>query len=1745
MVLLNYTGKFDATFSVDGSGPHSAGHGHVETITKHAAQAPADAIIVPDSQLLFNGDFKRSGVDLVLSKDHHQLVLHDYFKGEKRAALSSPDGAHLTGDLVSALTGHTEYAQADGSANAGKVIGHVTKLTGSATVIRNGVSIILNNGDDVHKGDVVQSGSDSTLGITFIDGTVFGLSSNARMVLNEMVYDPNGSNNSSLISLVAGTISFVAGETAKHGDMKVDTPVATMGIRGTAVLVEIDFNIPGQGGAPDAKFQVLVEPDGTTGSYILFDKNTLTPIATVNQAGQQINISQGQVSITNAPLPPDVQKLIQDVFTLKFTDNTNPKTFDHFTDTVIPQSLQPIQLANGASAIPIIATVKSDGGSSSFSGPNGPTDTLFHINLPPTVVILGTPFIEGAGTKGSAAIDTASGAVRFADINPGDRPTVKVTFSSFTFQDAQHNDLTATLNAQQLAAIKAVEAPLMLVPDPGNTNIGSVTWTYSLADTNFAFLAPGETLTLTYLAEVDTNYAPFNTAVFAPITITIIGQDLPTITTTSGALAELPGTGNATIDHAGATITFADVVPTNRPVVSAQFTSFTFQDASHHDVTASLTPEQKAAIAAVEASLALVPSATNANNGSVTWSYDVADSKLDFLAAGEVLTLTYTATVDNGHGGVVSTPLTVTITGTNDAPVITAHTNGAVTEDATAPNLTSTGTVSFTDVDLTDTHTVSVQPVGTTLGTLTASVSTDTSNGLGGQVSWTYTVADSATDYLAAGQTKVEHFTVTVSDGHGGTTSQDVAVTITGTDEAPTIVAGSTTATGAISELAATTGSSTSDSAAGSIAFADPDLSDVHTVSKGTPTFAWSGGTLSASKITALTSASTLTLTETDSTGTGSGSVAWNYSAADKTFDFLAVGQTLTVTYAVTIDDGHGGSVVRNVVETITGTNDAPTIVAGSTTATGAFTHDDRGSDSAHGSIAFADVDLSDVHTVSKAGPTFAWSGGTLSASKITTLTNASTFTLNETDSTGTGAGSVAWNYHLADSGADLLAQGQTLTVTYAVTVSDGHGGSTIQNVVVTVTGSFDFNSDPAGVAGSAMNLGLTQVAGVSSRAVTVTGAPLNWTMDGATHNADGSWTVQTNDFSALTITPDVNYVGAVALNVTETWTNADGTAGLMVVSDNVESYAPGSPIFAVAGDDHLTGTGSGNLFVFAQPIGNDIVYNFNIASDKIDLIGFSNIASFADIQGNIADDANGNAVITIGADETITLYGVHAASVTASDFVFNQAPVTENPGTMQIGDGAHMALSGTIDNTGTIELLSTGDETGLLIIEQGITLTGGGRVVLSDSAENVIHGTSADVTLTNVDNNISGSGDLGGGELTLVNDAHGTIAATDASNSLLIDTVSFTNHGTVLANGEGGLEIKGDIYTDGLLEASAGLLKIDGHVIGGGTAVIDGGNIEFVAASDAVVQFSGSSSDTLVLDDASHFTGTVTGFSYGDTIDLAGIDPANVSVSNSGSLEVHYGPGANDYFSLAGNYDPAGFTVATDNHGGTDIVWDHQAPVIETDQVSVVQNSDGTTTIAGLLISDSDPAASTGTFTVAATTGASGAVTTATDSGQLSDINTALDTVTYDPGVAPQSTGHVAVTVTDSFGATDTVNFVFNETETGPNVALQGTAGKDVIFATSYSDTLTGGGGQDQFVFAPTTGSTDEQHTITDFVAGLDKIDLRQFGNIGALSDLTETQQGNDTLITLDGHDSVLLKNVALASLSANDFILHPGNHV
>ena len=159
--------------------------------------------------------------------------------------------------------------------------------------------------------------------------------------------------------------------------------------------------------------------------------------------------------------------------------------------------------------------------------------------------------------------------------------------------------------------------------------------------------------------------------------------------------------------------------------------------------------------------------------------------------------------------------------------------------------------------------------------------------------------------------------------------------------------------------------------------------------------------------------------------------------------------------------------------------------------------------------------------------------------------------------------------------------------------------------------------------------------------------------------------------------------------------------------------------------------------------------------------------------------------------------------------------------------------------------------------------------------------------------------------------------------------------------------------------------------------------------------------------------------------------------------------------------------------------------------------------------------------------------------------INAALNSgIIYDPHSPQPQTDSVTLTVADSFGHTDRVHFIFNQGGAGPDVALTGTSGKDVIFATGHTDTLTGGVSADQFVFTPETSPSAD--TITDFKAGEDHIDLRAFSfvdssNIASWLGSHAATSGADTLISLNNGDSITLKNVALASLHASDFIVSP----
>ena len=387
--------------------------------------------------------------------------------------------------------------------------------------------------------------------------------------------------------------------------------------------------------------------------------------------------------------------------------------------------------------------------------------------------------------------------------------------------------------------------------------------------------------------------------------------------------------------------------------------------------------------------------------GAVRWNFSVSNAAVQFLAAGETLTQSYVVTVNDGQGGTASETVTVIITGENDAPTIsTAFSSGQIGENAA---LSASGVIAFDDVDLIDVHSVSSAADGADyVGVFNASVSDPATGAGAGEITWTFDASDSELQYLAAGQTLLQRYIVTIADGNGGTTQQLVNITITGSNDAPTIT--SAVSNGAVVEDGMV-------SVDGAVAFADVDLRDGHTVA-GTADNAGYLGTFTTS------------LTD-DGAGDGAGSVSWSFAVDNAAIQYLAAGETLTQTYTITVNDGNGGTVSQPVTVTITGTNDAPVVQDVSAAATedgapvtAAFSADDADSDDDAGSLTYV-------------------------------VTSAP----SEGSVVNNGDGTFSFN-----PGADFqnLAAGETRDVAFGYDAIDSHGAATPGSVTITVTGSND-----------------------------------------------------------------------------------------------------------------------------------------------------------------------------------------------------------------------------------------------------------------------------------------------------------------------------------------------------------------------------------------------------------------------------------------------------------------------------------------------------------------------------------------------------------------------------------------------------------------------------------------------------------------------------------------------------------------
>jgi len=190
-------------------------------------------------------------------------------------------------------------------------IGNVATVVGNATVTRNDAATPLKVKDDIYLNDVVQTSAKSSLGITFNDATTFNLTANAKITIDNFVYEEGGKKNAALFEVAKGTVAFVAASVAKTGDMKISTPTATLGIRGTSGVVEVP-----EGASASSRNNVAIklypDADGKVGQIEVNDRAGLR-LGFLSQGASGFTIRAGAgARFAAVPLTISPQQILRD-----------------------------------------------------------------------------------------------------------------------------------------------------------------------------------------------------------------------------------------------------------------------------------------------------------------------------------------------------------------------------------------------------------------------------------------------------------------------------------------------------------------------------------------------------------------------------------------------------------------------------------------------------------------------------------------------------------------------------------------------------------------------------------------------------------------------------------------------------------------------------------------------------------------------------------------------------------------------------------------------------------------------------------------------------------------------------------------------------------------------------------------------------------------------------------------------------------------------------------------------------------------------------------------------------------------------------------------------------------------------------------------------------------------------------------------------------------------------------------------
>ncbi|MFD2273824.1 VCBS domain-containing protein [Undibacterium arcticum] len=868
------------------------------------------------------------------------------------------------------------------------------------------------------------------------------------------------------------------------------------------------------------------------------------------------------------------------------------------------------------------------------------------------------------------------------------------------------------------------------------------------------------------------------------------------------------------------------------------------------------------------------------------WTYTVTDAgAVDALAVGEHLADSFTVQVSDGHGGLVTQSVTIDITGTNDAPVITSAAQaGNVSEgDALAASaMTAAGQVTVSDVDTSDSHSFSL--VGTPAAHGTAGVDAATGN-------WTYTVTDAgAVDALAVGEHLADSFTVQVSDGHGGLVTQSVTIDITGTNDAPVIT--SAAQAGNVSEGDALAASAMT--AAGQVTVSDVDTSDSHSFSLvGTPAAHGTAGVDAA---------------------TGN----WTYTVTDAgAVDALAVGEHLADSFTVQVSDGHGGLVTQSVTIDITGTNDAAVISgtsSGSVVEAGGVANGTPGMPTATGTL--TDTDVDNTPNTFQAG-----SAGTAS-----------------TDGYGTYAvtsGGV-WTYTLNNNNSSVQALNSGGTLTDHITVKTADG--TTQVVTVTINGANDAAVISGTSSGSVVEAG--GVANGTPGTPTATGTLTDTDVDNTsntfqavsagTASTDGYGTYAMTAGGTWTYTLDNSNGTVQALNSGGTLTDhitvktADGTTQVVTVTINGSNDAPVITSGASASTPENVSTSTAVYTVTATDVdipttltysltGIDAaLFNINSSTGAVKFNTSPNFEAPADNGGNnvydiivhatdgIADTTKAVAITVTNVIETptTTVSNIHISAdsgTSSTDFITNvaaqsitatlSAPLAAGESVLgSVDGGASWVTVGTVSGT---SITWSATLSGSSSIEFKVANTDGQSGPTASQSYVLDTTASSAATISSVTDDVSPvTGTLTSGAST--NDTDLTVKVSLTGTSAVAgDTVQ-------LYNGTGTGSQLGTSYTLTSTDISNTFANVQTGTLTNGTTYAITARVTDAAGNQSVVSTNtftvtedttapNAPSITTVTDDVAPVTGTLTSGASSNDTDLT----VKVTLPTTGSLAV------------------------------------------------------------------------------------------------------------------------------------------------------------------------------------------------------------------------------------------------------------------